>query len=125
MDLSGNQRWPPSEIPPGPFYRSAGLAANGSRLYSTITRLPVSRQNGIGGAPALSVSTSNSSCSRIMRRNQSWASRALWMPYRVSGTTNPRNHDLENPVVARPWVKLVRIRWVMLVRSDIARRRWF
>ena len=37
--------------------------------YSTTTRLTVSLQKGIGGSPARSVSTSNSSCSRIMRRH--------------------------------------------------------
>ena len=48
--------------------------------YSTTTRLTVSLQNGTGHSPALSVSTSNDSCSRIISRNQSWASRAVWMP---------------------------------------------
>ena len=48
--------------------------------YSTTTRLTVSLQNGMGGSSALSVSTTNSSYARIIRRNQSWASRAVWMP---------------------------------------------
>ena len=43
-------------------------------VYSTSTRLTVSLQNGIGASPALSVSTTNSSCERIMSRNQSCAS---------------------------------------------------
>ena len=46
-----------------------------------MTFLTVSPQNGIGHSPGSSVTTSNSSWSRIMRRNQSWASRAEWTPY--------------------------------------------
>ena len=47
------------------------------RSYSTITPRTVSDQNESGGSPGSSVSTSNSSCSRIMHRDQSWASRPV------------------------------------------------
>ena len=48
--------------------------------YSTTPRLTVSLQNGTGNSPALSVSTSNSSCSRIIDKNQSCASLAVRRP---------------------------------------------
>ena len=50
-------------------------------IYSTTTRLTVSLQNGTGHSPGLSVSTTNSSCERIMSRNQSCASRASSIGY--------------------------------------------
>ena len=48
--------------------------------YSTTTRRTVSLQNGIGKSPALSASTPNSSCSRIISRNQSCVSLAVRRP---------------------------------------------
>ena len=69
--------------PPSPLsilHDADGQVEMQAECYSTTTHLTVSLQNGTGHSPGSSVTTSNSSCSCIMHRNQSWASRAVWMP---------------------------------------------
>ena len=56
------------------------LASLRAESYSTTTCRTVSLQNGTGHSPTRSVSTSNSSCSHIIDKNQSWASRAVRRP---------------------------------------------